>query len=85
MSMDFSDVPRYLQLAAILREQIEAGEIPEHHPIPSKLVLKQAYSVSGSTIDRAVKVLRAEGKLVTIPGLGLYVRERKDWRKPAAD
>ena len=77
--IEFSDVPRYLQLAAIIREQIQAGEIPEHHPIPSKLVLRATYGVSGSTCDRAINVLRAEGRLVTGPGLGLYVTERKHW------
>ena len=78
--IEFSEVPRYQQLAAIIRAQIEAGEIPAHNPIPSKIVLKAAYGVSGSTVDRAVNLLRSEGKLVTIPGLGLYVTERKDWK-----
>jgi len=78
--IDFSEVPRYQQLANILREQMNAGEIAPHHPIPSKIILKQAYSVSGGTVDKAVNLLRAEGRLVTIPGIGLFVTERKYWK-----
>ena len=79
VGIEISDVPRYQQLAAILREQIQAGELSPHKPIPSKIVLKQTYNVSGSTVDRAVNLLRDEGRLVTVPGLGLYVTERKHW------
>lgn len=79
MSIEFHEVPRYQQLARILREQIEAGDYPPHTPIPSKKMIKETYQVSGSTVDRAVDVLKAAGMVVTVPGLGLYVRERKDW------
>jgi DNA-binding GntR family transcriptional regulator len=77
--MEYGETPRYQQLAGILREQIEAGELRPGMPIPSKMVLKQTYSVAGSTIDKAVRVLKDEGKVVTVPGLGIFVRERKDW------
>lgn len=80
MSIKFGEVPRYLQLAAFIREQIESGEIPEHAPIPSKAALKLAYGVSGGTVDKAVNLLRTEGRLVTIPGIGLFVTERQHWK-----
>jgi GntR family transcriptional regulator len=81
VSLEYGSTPRYLQLAQILREQIEAGELPAGTPIPSKRVIRQTYGVAGSTCDRAVDVLKEAGMLVTVPGLGLYVTERKHWRK----
>ena len=79
--LDFNNVPRYQQLARILIEQIQSGELQPGMPIPSKRVIKQAYSVAGSTTDRAVDVLKDLGMVVFVPGLGLYVTERKHWRK----
>ena len=80
MSLDYGETPRYLQLAQALRAQIESGEIPPHAPIPSKRAIRRQYEVAGTTVDRAIQILKAEGRLVTVPGLGLYVTERKDWR-----
>jgi GntR family transcriptional regulator len=85
VSLEFGSTPRYLQLAEIIREQILAGELPEHTPIPSKRVTRQTYGVAGSTHDRAVEVLKDLGMIVTVPGLGLYVTERKHWQKPTTD
>jgi GntR family transcriptional regulator len=85
VSLEYGETPRYLQLAEIIRAQIEAGELPPHTPIPSKRVLRQTYGVAGSTTDRAVEVLKGLGMVVTVPGLGLFVTERKHWRKPTAD
>jgi DNA-binding GntR family transcriptional regulator len=59
MSIDYEgDVPIYQQLARILREQIDSGQIPPRHAIPSK---------------RALDELRADGYLKTVLGRGLYV------------
>lgn len=69
-----ADVPVYQQLAAILREKIDSGEIPPHRAIPSKRVLSEDYSVSPGTVERAVQALRAEGYLKTVMGRGLFVR-----------
>lgn len=65
--------PVYRQLAAILREQIERGEIQPRRPIPSKAQLRGRYGVSGQTVDRAVDILRADGLLLTVKGKGLFV------------
>jgi GntR family transcriptional regulator len=74
MSIDYEgDVPIYQQLARILREQIDAGEIPPRHAIPSKRTLMQEYGVAGGTVERALDELRADGYLKTVLGRGLYV------------
>jgi GntR family transcriptional regulator len=69
-----ADVPVYQQLAAILREKIDSGEIPPRRAIPSKRLLSEQYRVSPGTVERAVQALRAEGYLKTVMGRGLFVR-----------
>ncbi len=73
------EVPVYLQLTAILRGQIESGEIPPGKPIPSKKALRAAHSVSGQTVDRAVQALKDAGMVHTVRGLGLFVCPREKW------
>lgn len=68
------EVPAYLQLAAIIRAQIESGELEPRQPIPSKRTLVQRYEVARGTVDKAVGVLKSEGLIITVPGRGLYVR-----------
>jgi GntR family transcriptional regulator len=68
--------PVYLQLAAILRGQIERGELVPRQPLPSESYLVGHYGVSRGTARRAVEVLRDEGRVVTIPQRGTYVSER---------
>lgn len=69
-----TDVPVYQQLAAILRGQIDSGEIQPRRAIPSKRLLSEEYRVSPGTVERAIQALRAEGYLKTVPGRGLFVR-----------
>lgn len=66
------DVPAYQQLAAILRRQILSGEIPVGTAIPSKRVLSQRHNLAPNTVEHAIQVLKAEGLLKTVTGLGLY-------------
>ena len=68
--------PVYLQLAAILRGQIEHGELVPRQPLPSESYLVGHYGVSRGTARRAVQVLRDEGMVVTIPQRGTYFSER---------
>jgi GntR family transcriptional regulator len=71
-----ADVPVYLQLAAILRGQIERGELVPRQPLPSETYLVQHYGVSRGTARRSVAVLRDEGLVRTIPQRGSYVVQR---------
>lgn len=66
------EVPAYIQLAAILRRQILSGQIPPGTPIPSKRVLTERYNVASNTAEHAIQVLKDEGLLKTVIGLGLY-------------
>ena len=69
-------VPRYRQIADILRGRIEAGELEADRPIPSEAQIQQEFGVARETARKAVAVLREEGWVVTVPGLGTYVRKR---------
>ena len=69
-------VPRYRQIAVILRERIEAGELEPDRPIPSEAQIQQEFGVARETARRAVALLREEGYVVTVPGMGTYVKRR---------
>jgi GntR family transcriptional regulator len=69
-------IPRYRQIAAIIAERIERGELEPDRPIPSEVQLEQEFGVARATARKAVAVLREEGLVVTVPGLGTYVRKR---------
>jgi GntR family transcriptional regulator len=69
-----SATPPYLQLAAILRGRIEAGEITKR--LPGEKALQQETGLALATVRKSVKVLRDEGLVSTVPGWGTYVAER---------
>lgn len=66
-------MPVYRQLAGILRQQIERGELAPRRPVPSKRTLTQRYGIAGGTVDKAMDLLRAEGLVKTVKGRGIYV------------
>lgn len=77
-----SDVPKHQQLAAILRDRIESGEIAPHYPIPSKRQLVQEFGVAGNTIDKAVRTLKDACMVRTVIGMGIYVTDPGQWLPP---
>jgi GntR family transcriptional regulator len=68
--------PAYLQLARVLREMITSGQIPPRQPMPSIKTLTQEYGIAKGTAEKALGVLRDEGLVVTVPGRGIYVKDR---------
>ena len=66
----------YIQLARILRGQIEDGTIPPGRALPSESQLAGRYGVSRLTARKSVRVLVADGLAETIPGRGTYVLAR---------
>jgi GntR family transcriptional regulator len=63
----------WLQLAAILRDQILSGEIGPDEPIPSQKELRESYHVARGTVARAVKELQAVGLVFVVKGKGAFV------------
>lgn len=68
--------PAYLQLAGILRRAIEAGEFGPGDMLPSEGRLQQQHEMGRDAVRDALRVLRSEGMVVTVKGLGSRVRKR---------
>jgi len=72
-----SVTPLYVQLAAVLRGQIERGELSGR--LPSVKSLQQQYGVAQGTAEHAFALLRSEGLVTSGQGRGHFVvpeRER---------
>lgn len=70
-------VPRYYQLANILRERIVEEKLQAHEPIPSERELERLYSVSRTTIRPAIDILVRQGFLYRQHGKGTFVSPPK--------
>ncbi|WP_217370269.1 GntR family transcriptional regulator [Nonomuraea antri] len=71
--MDFEpDRPRWQQIADVLRSRIASGEYPPKYLV-SEVRLVQEFGVARDTIRKAIKQLREEGLLYTVPNLGSFV------------
>ena len=71
--------PIYRQLAAILRAQIDNGDLQPRDPIPSEKQLQQEHGIARETVRRAVALLRDEGYVYTLPQRGSFVSERESY------
>jgi GntR family transcriptional regulator len=67
-------VPPYRQIAAVLRERIESGELAPGDRLPSITALMQTYGVARVTVTKAVRVLIEAGYAETVPGWGTYAK-----------
>ncbi len=70
-------VPRYYQLANILRDRILEGKLAAHQPIPSERELEKIYKVSRTTIRPAIDILVRQGFLYREHGKGTFVSPPK--------
>ncbi len=70
-------VPPYRQIAEDLRRQIEDGTIPPGRRIPSTVEMEQKYNVARDTLRKATRVLKDEGLVESVRGMGLYVVDRQ--------
>lgn len=76
--IDPSDViPKYYQLAKILREQIENGDFQPNDAIPSERKLEKRYNLSRPTIRQAIDLLSRQGFLYRVHGKGTFVSPPK--------
>lgn len=62
--------PPYRQLAAILRGQIQRGEISGR--LPGEKALQQEYGLALVTVRKAIRLLREEGLVRTEAGWGTF-------------
>lgn len=73
----YDQIPRYHQLARILREKIQSGEWEPQSAIPSERQLEQQYRISRPTIRQAIELLIREGYLYREHGKGTFVMPQK--------
>jgi DNA-binding transcriptional regulator YhcF (GntR family) len=66
--------PLYVQLANILRGQIERGELTGR--VPSIKTLAQQHGVAMGTAERALVLLRDEGTIKVVIGRGAFVARK---------
>jgi GntR family transcriptional regulator len=70
-------IPKYYQLANIIRQQIENGTFLAHTAIPSERQIEGQYSLSRPTIRQAIDILERQGYLYRVHGKGTFVSPPK--------
>jgi GntR family transcriptional regulator len=70
---DRPDVPKWRQLAELLRERIDAGEYQPRHPIPSEHALVSETGLARSTVRKAIAALKEDHWVYSVHGLGVFV------------
>jgi GntR family transcriptional regulator len=70
-------LPKYYQLANILRLQIENGNFQPHESIPSERQLEERYNLSRPTIRQSIDLLARQGYLYRVHGKGTFVSPPK--------
>lgn len=63
------------QIAALLRARIETGELGPK--LPSQMSLANELDVSPTTIQKALAILKDEGIIYTVDGLGTFVADKQ--------
>lgn len=67
-------IPPYRQLYTVLKDRIRSGEYPVGRRLPAELELERQSGLSRDTIRKATKLLKAEGLVETVPGMGIVVQ-----------
>lgn len=82
MTIDpLSHTPVYVQLADLLRERIESGELPPGASIGSETRLGQEHRIGRDAVRMAIALLRSEGLVSTRRPFGTRVREIPERRQ----
>jgi GntR family transcriptional regulator len=70
-----SPIAPWRQLYALLRTQIDSGELASGSRLPSITDLAQTYGIALTTVRKALDKLKEDGLVVTSP-MGTFVAER---------
>ncbi|WP_328770565.1 GntR family transcriptional regulator [Streptomyces sp. NBC_00286] len=69
-----SHVYVYLQVVHHIAEQIRTGRLRAGARLPNERALAEQYGVAVNTIRRAVRELRDQGLVITVPIKGTFVQ-----------
>jgi DNA-binding GntR family transcriptional regulator len=67
--------PTYVQIADDLRAAIRAGSLAPGDQLKSARLLAEQYKVAQMTVWQAIRILRAEGLVVSAKGRGVFVAD----------
>ncbi|MBH1933653.1 winged helix-turn-helix transcriptional regulator [Streptomyces sp. AV19] len=67
------DIPRWRQVADVIRQRIKDGTYPPRSRVPSVVQLQEEFGIAGLTSQKVLRALRTEGLIYTEPGLGSFV------------
>ncbi|MCZ4506899.1 winged helix-turn-helix domain-containing protein [Streptomyces sp. ActVer] len=70
------DIPRWRQVAEVIRSRIEDGTYPPRTRVPSVQQIIAEFGIATATAQKVHKGLRTEGLIHTEPGLGSFVTEQ---------
>ena len=77
------EVPPYRRIADVLRARIVSGDLAPGGLVPSARAIARDHGVALATATKVLAVLRDDGLVHMVPGVGTLVVERGD-RSPAA-
>ncbi|MGP2435988.1 GntR family transcriptional regulator [Streptomyces sp. JW3] len=72
------DIPRWRQVAKVIRSRITDGTYAPRTRVPSVVQLTAEFGIANATAHKVLRALREEGLTYTEPGLGSFVSRRKD-------
>ncbi|PSM39298.1 GntR family transcriptional regulator [Streptomyces dioscori] len=67
----------YLQVVHHIAEQIRTGRLAAGARLPAERDLAEQYGVAVNTVRRAVRELRDQGLVLTVPIKGTFVRPER--------
>ncbi|MEU1401786.1 winged helix-turn-helix domain-containing protein [Streptomyces sp. NPDC005728] len=70
------DIPRWRQVAEIIRGRIADGTYPPRTRVPSVMQIIAEFGIATATAQKVLQNLRKEGLIYTEPGLGSFVAKR---------
>ncbi len=70
-------LPMYRQIMDFILNNINSGDWPVHHRVPSEAQLVKQFATSRMTVNRALRELTSEGRLVRRQGNGTFVAPPK--------
>lgn len=68
-----SDVPRWIQVADVIRARIADGTYGPGDRVPSVIGLQAEFGIAQATGQKVLSRLREDGVIYTVPGLGSFV------------
>jgi len=69
--------PRYQQIKSYILDGIKGQSYPPGSKIPAEVQLAEQFGVSRMTVNKAIRDLVQENRLVRFPGLGTFVADAK--------